>query len=215
MFGNNEDSPGGEGHFLRPPRRHSLTERTDPSRQRKRLLRRRSPLAGSMPSCFRISTLPATTVFGRTGRRPSAEHWDSFQSRYSPESQSRRDRWLSRLFRRAQRCGHRRRHRRSRSNHTLSGRDSDPNDHECPPPRGRCRLLWLLVGCWVARSSLSSSPPGRARNKAGSRDLDRNSDSNGDSDNDSDDCDCDRDAWMKKRIPLVERYSDYFERRRT
>ncbi len=142
----------------------------------------------ALMECF--DTPPKRTIFGTK----NSEHWDSFQRKYSPSFDS------NQLNFDRENKAIRRRYKLQAWNH----------DDTVQPPelRGKrrtkkWRLLWLLVGCWQSPRLSQRSDIGHDLEFQRSNCI-------------GEECEKNREAMdfrRKKRIPLVERYSDYFERR--
>lgn len=138
--------------------------------------------------CF--DTPPKRTIFGTK----NSEHWDSFQSKYSSSFDSNQHN-----FDRENKAI-RRRYKLQAWNHV--------DTIQPPELRGKrrtkkWRILWLLMGCWQSPRSSQRSDIGHdlefQRSNSGGEEYEKNREAT--------------EFRRKKRIPLAERYSDYFERR--
>eukprot|EP00536_Pseudo-nitzschia_multiseries_P014976 jgi/Psemu1/311606/fgenesh1_kg.796_\ len=79
--------------------------------------------------------------------------------------------------------------------HTKTKRDADTKaEQRGNRRRGIKHTLWAFLNCLLIRSQKK-----RRRTKIGDDSFERGDD----------------DEWIKKTIPFIERYSDYFERRKT
>ena len=150
-------------------------------------------------NCF--DTPPKRTIFGTK----NSEHWNSFQNKYCSRPSNNNDRQLQ--------------HRQHHHEGTIEWRRTTERRRN----NKTRRLFRILFGCWFPRRPLSrcntstSATPPPIRSSSSRHGSDFHGYSADDEEEDGNDNDCDHEdetiPWRKKNIPLVERYSEYFERR--
>jgi hypothetical protein len=170
-----------------PPQRRSLTAETSSFR---------------LMDCF--DTPPDRTIFGTK----NSEHWDSFQNKYC--SGSSKNAAASR----------KKTTKRSNSNHQQGTRQTQRATMGRRRGRRNNKTGWLriLLGCWFPRTQPSSRCETTTSSTTRSRYFHFHWHSGDDEEEDGNNNHYDYDyedetPWNKKNIPLVERYSEYFERR--